>query len=112
MSITWRTECVGVMITGSRRHAGLVALDLGHFSRLLLRREVLVNDADAALLRDGDGEAGFSDGVHGGGHERQVQRDVSRESGRKRSVLGQDLGERRHQQHVVEGERFSKQAHR
>jgi hypothetical protein len=32
-------------------------------------------------------------------------------TGGERGVLGQDLGERRHQQHIVEGERFAEQAH-
>jgi len=34
--------------------------------------------------------------------------DVARQKGRKAGVAGQHLGERRHQQHVVEGERFAK----
>jgi hypothetical protein len=36
------------------QHAGFVALDARHLGRLLLRRQVLVHDADAAFLRDGD----------------------------------------------------------
>jgi hypothetical protein len=58
-------------------------LTLGDFSGLLLGREVLVNDAYAAFLRDGDGQPGFGDRVHGGRHERQVQADVSGELGGK-----------------------------
>jgi hypothetical protein len=93
------------------QHARLVALDLGHVGGLFLRREVLVDDADAALLGDGDGQPRLGDGVHGGGHERQVQLDVAGEFRREGRVLGQDLGVRWHQQHIVEGERFSKKAH-
>ena len=42
---------------GITQHARLVALDLGHMGTLLLWGEVLVHDADAALLRDRDREA-------------------------------------------------------
>jgi hypothetical protein len=70
-----------------------------------------VHDADAALLGDGDGQACLCHGVHGGGHQRQVQLDVAGEFRREGRVLGQDLGVRWHQQHIVEGERFSKKAH-
>ena len=87
---------------GSRRHSQ---------SGLFLSGEVLVDDADAALLRDGDGQARLGHGVHGGGHERQVQLDIAGEFRREGRVLGQDLGVRWHQQHIVEGERFSKKAH-
>src|SRR5205085_7343406 len=41
----------------------------------------------------------------------QVQPDVARELGGEGGVLGEDLGERRDQQHVVEGQRFSEKAH-
>ncbi|MNT44125.1 hypothetical protein D3C72_1806370 [compost metagenome] len=80
-------------------------------SSLLLRREVLVHDADAALLGDGNGQARFCHGVHRSGHERQIQVNVTGEFRREGRVLGQDLGVRWHQQHIVEGERFSKKAH-
>ena len=43
---------------------------------LRLDGHVLVDDADAAFLRHGDGEARLGDGVHGGGHQRQVQADA------------------------------------
>ena len=96
---------------GITQHAGFIALDLGHVRCLLLRCEVFVHDADAALLGDGDSQACFRHSVHGGGHERQVQLDVAGEFRREGRVLGQDLGVRWHQQHIVEGERFSKKAH-
>ena len=63
--------------------AGLIALDLGHLSRLLLRCEVFVDDADAAFLRNCNSEAGFSHRVHGGGHQGQIQCDISRKTGGK-----------------------------
>ena len=67
-----------------------------------------MHDAHAALLRDRDRQARLGHRVHRGGHQRQVQGDVAGEAGREGGVLGKDLGERRHQQHIVEGERFSK----
>jgi hypothetical protein len=93
------------------QQARFVTLDPRHFGGLLLRRQVLVDDADAAFLRDGDRQARFGHRVHGGRHQRQVQADVSGEVGRKTGVAGQHLGERWHQQHIVEGERFAKKAH-
>jgi hypothetical protein len=93
------------------QHTGLVALDTRHLGRLLLRREVLVHNADAALLRDRDGEARFGHGIHRGGNQRQIERDVAGKTGGEGGVLGQDLGVGRHQQHVVEGEGFADQAH-
>ncbi len=89
------------------QHAGLIALDARHLGGLLARREVLVDDAHAAFLRDSDRQASLGDCVHGGGHERQIKLDVAGKAGCEGGVLGQDLGVRRHQQHVVEGERFS-----
>ena len=70
-----------------------------------------MHDTDTALLGDGNGQARLSDGVHGSRHQGQIQLDVARKTGRKGRVLGKDLGERWHQQHIVEGECFSKKAH-
>ena len=92
-------------------HSRLVALDLRHFRRLLLGRHVFVDHPNAALLRDGDSQTCFCDGVHSSGHKGEIEGDVAREARGERGVLRQDLGVRRHQQHVVEGERFSKKAH-
>ncbi len=39
---------------------------------LIVNRHILVNDADAALLGDGNGKTGLRDGVHGGGDHGQV----------------------------------------
>jgi hypothetical protein len=93
------------------QHAGFVALHLGHLRSLLGGGEILVHDPDAALLRHRDREARFGHGVHRRGNQRQVQCDIAGESGGEGGVLGQDLGERWHQQHVVEGERFAEKAH-
>src|SRR5690606_577072 len=55
----------------------LVPLDLAHLGSLLLDAHVLVDDANAAFLRHGDGQAGFGDGVHGCGNQGDVQLDVA-----------------------------------
>ena len=93
------------------QHAAFVALDLGHLRGLLLCGQVLVHDADAALLRHGDGQARLGDGVHRRRDQRQLQADATGELRGEVDVLGQDLGERWHQQHIVEGQRLADQAH-
>lgn len=91
--------------------AELVTLDAGHFTGLGVGGQVLVDDPDATLLRHGDGQARLRHGVHGGGHKRDVQGDVARQARGQGSVARQDLGIRRHQQHIVEGERFLYETH-
>ena len=62
---------------GVAQDARLVAFDQCHLSSLLLGGQVLVDDADAALLGDGDGQTRLGHRVHRSGHERQVQLDVA-----------------------------------
>ena len=93
------------------QHAGLVALDLGHLRSLLGNREVFVDDAHATLLRDGNRQARLGHRVHGGRHQGQIQGDVAGEQSGQRGVLGEDLGVRGDQQHIVEGQRFAEEAH-
>ena len=92
---------------GVAQQTALVALDARHLGRLLPRREVLVHDADAAFLRNGNRQAGLRHGVHGRRDQRQIQRDVAGKLGREAGVARQHLGVGRHQQHIVEGERFA-----
>ena len=54
-------------------HAGFEALDLGHFGRLRLRLQILVHDADTTFLSQRNRKAGFGDGIHRCGYQRQVQ---------------------------------------
>ena len=42
---------------GIADHPGLELLHRSHFARLLLERHVLVNDANATFLREGNGKA-------------------------------------------------------
>ena len=62
-----------------------------------------MNDADAALLGERDGEVGFRNGIHGGGNDRNIQTDAPRQAG-----LGIDFGWEyfatgRFEQYIVEG---------
>jgi hypothetical protein len=88
-------------------HAGLELLDRGDLRRLGLHAHVLVDDADAAQLRHGNGQARFADGVHRGRQDRQANGQVAGEAGRERDVLGQDNRMRRDERNVVEGQCFS-----
>ena len=58
-------------------HAVLGPLHDGHLVRLFLYRHVLVDDADTAFARDRNGHGRLGDGVHGGRHERDIERDVT-----------------------------------
>ena len=79
-------------------------LHRAYFARLLLDRHVLVDDADAAFLRHCNGKARLRHGVHRSGHQRNVQRDRSGQAGLEIDFGGQDVGQGRQQQNVVEGE--------
>jgi hypothetical protein len=91
--------------------ARFVALDARHLGRLLLGREVLVDDADAALLRQGDRQACFGHGIHRCRDERQVETDIAGDGGGEVGVARQDGRVRGNQQHVVESQRFAQKAH-
>ena len=49
------------------------ALHARHVLRLLVNGAVPVNDAETALARQGNGEFGLRDGVHGRGENRHIQ---------------------------------------
>ena len=102
---------VGRYRDGIRDDAGFVLLHAQHFTGLRIGGHVFVNDADATFLRQRDGEAGFSDGVHGGRDERDVQTDAAGELGRQVDVAWQYFRVRRHEQDVVEGKCFLDDAH-
>ncbi len=70
--------------------------------------EIAMHDADAALLRHGDGHARLGHGVHGRREQRGVQRDVARELRLRADLRGHHVAVGRHQQHIVEGEGFRK----
>ena len=64
-------------------------LTLSTSSACRSRRQVLVDDADAAVLGQGDGHAALGDRVHGRREQGDVQGDVLGEAGRSaRTWLG------------------------
>ncbi len=89
-------------------HAGDVALDHGHLLGLDFRRQVAVDDADAARLGHRNRQAALRHRVHGGGDDRQVERDRLGELGRDVHVARHHLGRTRLEQHVVEGESYGR----
>ena len=67
---------------GVHDHARLGPLHLVHLGRLGLDGHVLVDEAEPALLGEGDREVGLGDGVHGRGDDRDPQRDRLRQARR------------------------------
>ena len=86
---------------------GLELLDLGHFRGLLFQAEILVDDAHAAELGHGDGQAGFGDGIHGCGQDRKLQLQVASQPRFEVDVLGQDGRMGGDERDVVVSECFS-----
>ena len=78
---------------------------------LLPRRHVLVHDADAAVLREGDGQPGFRDVIHRRGKQRDVQPDGPGQLCCEADFSGQDGGVGGNEQDVVERERLLDDAH-
>jgi CBS domain-containing protein len=97
---------------GLLHHAALEALHLRDLGGLRLGRHVLVDDADAALLRERDGEARFGHRVHGGREERDVELDRPGEAGGEADFAGEDGRVGGNEQDVVESERLLDDAHK
>jgi len=76
-------------------------VDLGDLRR---DREVAVDDADSALARERDREAGLRHGVHRGRDDRDREVDRGREPGTRRDVVRQDVRLGGDEEHVVERE--------
>jgi hypothetical protein len=96
---------------GISHHAALVFLDLHHLPGLLLGAHVLVDDAHAAFLGQGDGQTGLGHRVHGGRQQRNVQLDFPAHAAAEAGVAGQQGRIGRLQEHVVEGEGVLDDAH-
>jgi hypothetical protein len=87
-------------------HPVLAALDLGHLTGLLVGRQAAVDDSDAPLLGQRDGQRRLRHRVHRRGHERHVELDVAGQAGGGLGLVGQDAAALRDEQHVVEGHAF------
>ena len=85
-------------------HAALRSLDAIDFRGLFFDRQILVDDADAAVLRHRDGETRLGDGVHCGAGDRHVQLNIAGETARDVDLARNDGGMSRHQKHIVECE--------
>ena len=71
-------------VTGTESHrikddAIFATFDQFYLAGLLLDGEILVNDADAALLGQGDGQGGLGDGIHGRTDQGDVDGNVARQ---------------------------------
>ena len=62
-----------------------------------------MDDADTAFLGQGNGQATFRHGIHGGGEQRQIQGDVARQTGRQADIARQNLRMGGDEQDVVKG---------
>ena len=83
-------------------HAGLELLDLLDLARLLRDGEILVQDADAAMLRHGDRHRRLGHRVHGGGDQGNAELDLAGQAGAHVDLRRQDLGIAGLQEHIVE----------
>ena len=86
--------------------AVFAALDPVNLIGLLPDGHILVDDADAALPRHGDGHAAFGDGIHGGADQRGIQVDIPGQTGADIDIGGQNGAVGRYHQNVIKGERF------
>jgi hypothetical protein len=75
-----------------------------NFFALPVDRHIAVNDANAALSRDGDGQARFGNGVHGRRGQRHADAQLAGEIGGGVDLGGNDRGFSGQQQNVVEGQ--------
>ena len=93
-------------------HAALELLHAPHLVGLDVRRQVPVDDPDAAFLGERDGEPGLGHHVHRGGHDGDAERDPGGENGGEVGVAGEDFGVSGRKHHIVEGEGFFDVSHR
>ena len=82
----------------------LGSLHFLNLERLSLRRNIFVNDADAALLSQCNGERRLGHRVHGRRDQRDIQADPPGELCPRISRLWRDLAVARNQQDIVKGD--------
>ena len=97
---------VGADGDGIDNHAALGALHAVDLLHLPFERHVAVNDADAALLGEGDGKVRLRHRVHGGADDRNLQRNPAGQQGAGVGLPGQNVAVRRLQENVVKSEAF------
>ena len=84
--------------------AALEFLHLTHLPGLLVRRHVPVQHAQTAGLRHGNGQPRFGHRIHGGGRQRNVERNRVCQAAANIDLGWHDLGRAGLQKHIVEGE--------
>ena len=87
-------------------HAVLGTLHTAHLRGLLGNGHVLVDDAYAPFAGQGNGQRRFGHGVHGGGHDGDVERDITRETGLDIDLSRQHFRIGGYEQHIVERKSF------
>ena len=98
------TVASGGSVTGSVMMPLARPLDLVDLLGLPLDRHVLVDDAQAALLGQGDGHLALGDRVHRRAEQGDVQPDALGEPRPHVALGGHDVAIARLEQHVVEGD--------
>ena len=73
---------------------------------MLFNRQIAMNNAKPALLRQGNRHVRFGHGIHGRADDWDIQPDVACKLGLRAGVRRNHIGARRQQQHVVEGKGF------
>ena len=82
-----------------------VVLHAAQFGKLLLLRHVVVDEAEPAVQRHGDGHPGFGHRVHVRRDDRDVEAQSFRQLGVELRVARKDFRIKRGQRHIVVGER-------
>ena len=89
------------------RENGISGIPVVQRGRLVLDRQVLVDEPEPARRGHGDGHARFRHRVHGGGHDGDVERDAAGQPGDRLDRLREDVRLGREEEDVVERERQS-----
>src|SRR5437588_7880341 len=88
-------------------HSGLTTLHLVDFVSLNLDRKVLMNDADAALLRDCNRQVRLGYSVHRRRRDRYIERNVTRKASGCVGFGWKNPASSRNQGNVVKGKSFA-----
>ena len=97
-----------VLVYGDRvrDHSVLGALHLADLGGLLGYAHVLVDDADAAFPREGDGHRSLRHRIHCSGHDGDVEGDVAGKTGLEHDLPGEDFGIGRDEKDIIERKAF------
>ena len=91
----------GLHDNGIQDESVLVALDLADHLGLLLSRAVVVDDTTASEEGHEDGHVALGDSVHGGRHERELQRDALGDLGVEDDLVSRESDVSREDKEVI-----------